>query len=94
MWQATVPENKSCTTTSTFYPHKNQAIQQGWECPRCGNINAPWSSQCNCVRETWTITCGDSISGGLSLDDCSTAIDNLTQTYNTYSCPNSVCKDH
>ena len=30
--------------------------QQGWECPRCGKINAPWISQCNCPRDSWTIS--------------------------------------
>ena len=27
--------------------------QQGWECPRCGRINAPWMSQCCCGRGYW-----------------------------------------
>lgn len=22
--------------------------EQGWECPRCRAINAPWREQCNC----------------------------------------------
>jgi hypothetical protein len=25
---------------------------QGWECPRCHKINAPWKSQCDCVEIT------------------------------------------
>ena len=33
-----------------------QSIQQGWECPRCGQINAPWSSHCDCKRQTITTT--------------------------------------
>lgn len=24
---------------------------QGWECPRCIKINAPWVDQCNCPSE-------------------------------------------
>lgn len=35
--------------------------EKGWECPRCGRINAPWVRQCDCTRGTydynkWTIT--------------------------------------
>ena len=31
-------------------------IQQGWECPRCGKINAPWVSQCDCPKTQYTVT--------------------------------------
>lgn len=24
--------------------------QQGWECPRCGQINAPWMPYCTCKK--------------------------------------------
>jgi len=34
--------------------------EKGWECPRCGRINAPWVRQCDCppsTTSTWgTIT--------------------------------------
>ena len=30
--------------------------EQGWECPRCGHINAPWVRQCDCPRSIYTIT--------------------------------------
>lgn len=33
--------------TSTSIGSKPQA-ERGWECPRCGRINAPWKSQCDC----------------------------------------------
>lgn len=26
--------------------------QEGWICPRCGNVNAPWVMQCSCNRNT------------------------------------------
>ena len=26
--------------------------QEGWICPRCGKINAPWVMQCSCNRDT------------------------------------------
>lgn len=24
-------------------------VQQGWLCPRCGRINAPWLPACDCT---------------------------------------------
>lgn len=53
---------KPSTTTAVDTincPYKPQA-QQGWECPRCGRINAPWVSACSCSRNSWTITCNSS----------------------------------
>ena len=26
--------------------------QEGWICPRCGKVNAPWVVQCSCNRNT------------------------------------------
>ena len=37
----------------------NVSTQYGWECPRCGKINAPWTNQCTCHRQqtyTYSIT--------------------------------------
>lgn len=51
------------TTTSCSYPcpYLKSKAEQGWECPRCGRINAPWAKSCDCTRGTyyydkWTIT--------------------------------------
>lgn len=51
------------TSTSTTWhcPYIQPKAEQGWECPRCGRINAPWVRQCDCTREThdydkWTTT--------------------------------------
>lgn len=30
--------------------------QTGWECPRCGRINAPWLPNCSCSNRTITVT--------------------------------------
>ena len=43
------------TISSGDFPSYGWA-QQGWECPRCGNINAPWVAQCNCSRNKYTIS--------------------------------------
>ena len=49
-------ENTTGTTTSTTYTLDNPLYQaeKGWECPRCGRINAPWVRQCDCSRDSWT----------------------------------------
>lgn len=47
------------TTTNWQCPwyHPQRNIEYGWECPRCGKINAPWIPSCNCNQNwssTWT----------------------------------------
>ena len=37
------------TTTSQWQTYK---AEKGWECPRCGRINAPWVRQCDCSPST------------------------------------------
>ena len=27
-----------------------ELIHRGWECPRCGKINAPWKEECSCYK--------------------------------------------
>ena len=46
------------TSTSTTYTYSNSSYhaEKGWECPRCGRINAPWVRQCDCSRNNWSIT--------------------------------------
>ena len=29
--------------------------QEGWICPRCGKVNAPWVMQCSCNRDTYVL---------------------------------------
>ena len=34
--------------------------QQGWECPKCLNVYAPWVAQCSkCPGFQWTFTYGE-----------------------------------
>ena len=56
------------TSTSTTYTYSNSSYsaEKGWECPRCGRINAPWVRQCDCPNNwshpniTWTYPGKDS----------------------------------
>ena len=36
------------TSSSTTY-RSTPPTEYGWACPRCGKVNAPWKSQCDCV---------------------------------------------
>ena len=41
------------------------SAQQGWQCPVCGQVNAPWISQCPCNGKipsyTTTVSTGETI---------------------------------
>lgn len=43
----------STTTTGSNITYSSHKAEQGWECPRCGRINAPWVSQCSCTPSTY-----------------------------------------
>lgn len=52
--------NTDSTTTSTSYTYTSPSRYQsekGWECPRCGRINAPWVRQCDCSPSAYTVSC-------------------------------------
>ena len=57
-----VGDSTTSTSTNTTWrcPYTQPKAEQGWECPRCGRINAPWVRQCDCSRndkwEKWDIT--------------------------------------
>ena len=54
-----VGDSTTGTSTSTTWrcPYTQSKAEQGWECPRCGRINAPWVRQCDCSRsDKWNIT--------------------------------------
>ena len=54
-------ESTTGTSTSTTYTYKHPShyIEKGWECPRCGRINAPWLRQCDCNVNNWQWPWGD-----------------------------------
>lgn len=58
---STTSTSTSTSTNATWRcPYTQPKAEQGWECPRCGRINAPWVRQCDCSRndkwEKWDIT--------------------------------------
>lgn len=58
----TVKGTSTSTSTSYTYSNTSYNAEKGWECPRCGRINAPWVRQCDCKRSwsiTWDDTTGD-----------------------------------
>lgn len=50
-----IGDSTTGTSTSTTWrsPYTPSKAEQGWECPRCGRINAPWKSQCDCSNWTY-----------------------------------------
>lgn len=55
----TTTSTGTSTTASQWQTYNHYKAEQGWECPRCGRINAPWVRQCDCSKNNWTITCDD-----------------------------------
>ena len=53
----TTTSTSTSTTASQWQTYNNYKAERGWECPRCGRINAPWVRQCDCSRgDKWEIT--------------------------------------
>lgn len=54
-----VTGTSTSTTTTWRCPYTQHKAERGWECPRCGRINAPWKSSCDCIASNWQFTWGD-----------------------------------
>ena len=52
----TVKGTSTSTSTTYTYSNSSYSAEKGWECPRCGRINAPWVRQCDCSPSTSKIT--------------------------------------
>ncbi len=51
---STTSTSTSTSTNATWRcPYTQPKAEQGWECPRCGRINAPWVKQCDCSGNNW-----------------------------------------
>ena len=37
-----------------YYYNNELPPQQGWICPKCGRVNAPWMPTCGCVSSQTT----------------------------------------
>lgn len=85
------------TSTSTNYscPYTKSKAEQGWECPRCGRINAPWVRSCDCSGwSNWQITWNDNTTKPWWYDykvTCET--DNITSNPNIYEVGGSDYKE-
>ncbi len=44
----TTTGTSTSTTASQWQTYNYYKAEQGWECPRCRRINAPWVRQCDC----------------------------------------------
>ena len=80
------------TTSTTINSSKSQPKpEEGWLCPRCQRINAPWVRQCNCSGWTeWSITSDKEnikpwwmYPGNIS--DITACADNVLKNTTTYS---------
>lgn len=94
--------NENYTTINAspnWRQYKNYSPSYGWECPRCGCINAPWASQCTCHRNSWTVTCGSGITSSsstgtntININSDATTLPNSI-TFNTNSIPYTYTKE-
>ena len=90
-------ENITGTTSSTTYTFGNSSYQaeKGWECPRCGRINAPWVRQCDCSRNNWTITCNDNTKPEWWKEvTCNPDTFKIHPDTTIWKTPSSICQSH
>ena len=59
-WDDRIEKENSCTIEDnykiTVEPYRSQEYtipnyQQGWICPKCGRVNAPWTGICPCFAD-------------------------------------------
>ena len=71
--------------------------QEGWVCPKCGRVYAPWKSMCEyCGGKTVTVADGTS---GMPISEWGKSTTSSGESYTIHSSsscdyPNNVCKNH
>ena len=95
----TSTDTNTTTTASQWQTYNHYRAEQGWECPRCGRINAPWVRQCDCSRSNWSptwtidrVTTGDKPEWWKDYVTCGQA-DNITKNPNIYQVGGSDYKE-
>jgi len=72
-WNSTMPP-KMCTCISP-------TNSLSWECHRCGKINAPWKSSCDCTPPTNNFPYGNPIECVQSFNACYNDTYNLNKNF-------------
>ena len=98
---STAAEPQETSTAQYINPN----YQQGWVCPRCGRVNAPWMGQCNCQDRvfrkitTWADSgipaafrnCSNHPSnGGSGICHCTLGTTPITCSSNSYTTTSTV----
>lgn len=91
-----VGDSTTGTSTNTNYTIGSKPVaERGWECPRCGRINAPWKSQCDCVGNNyWYPTWGfnwDYREPWWKQITCDSDTFKVHQETTTWKAPSSTC---
>ena len=47
----------NCIDDCLICDKNKKPLSYGWICPKCGRVNAPFSSSCPCVVIKYEITC-------------------------------------
>ena len=53
-----IKQGECCVTCLVKFKNESTELcvyfrnPEGWICPRCGKVNAPWVMQCSCNRDT------------------------------------------
>lgn len=78
------------STSTTYYTNPSYQAEKGWECPRCGRINAPWISHCDCSKNNYWIN-GNYEEPWWKRVYCDSDTFRIHPETTTWKAPSSVC---